>query len=46
MWWNYVGRSRDEVTAAHQDWTARTDRFGSVGSSLDPIDVDPPPWRP
>jgi quercetin 2,3-dioxygenase len=44
MWWNYVARTRDEITAAHAEWTARNDRFGVPPSPLSPIDVDPPPW--
>lgn len=44
MWWNYVARSRDEITAAHRDWTARHERFGAVASPLPPVDVGPPPW--
>ncbi|HEY8524473.1 MAG TPA: pirin family protein [Acidimicrobiales bacterium] len=44
MWWNYVARTRDEITAAHQEWTGRTDRFGTVRSPLPPIDVGLPPW--
>jgi redox-sensitive bicupin YhaK (pirin superfamily) len=44
MWWNYVARSREEVVAAHDEWTARGERFGAVASPLPPIDVDPPPW--
>ena len=46
MWWNYVGRDRAEVSEAHAAWTARDSRFGTVTSSLDPIDVGPPPWSP
>lgn len=45
MWWNYVARTRDEVLDAHDAWRRRDDRFGSVASTLPPIDVDPPPWR-
>jgi redox-sensitive bicupin YhaK (pirin superfamily) len=44
MWWNYVARSRDEITAAHADWTAAADRFGRVDSALPRIDGPPPPW--
>lgn len=44
MWWNYVARTRDEITAAHHDWTAGADRFGHVNSTLARIDVPPPPW--
>jgi quercetin 2,3-dioxygenase len=46
MWWNYVARSRSEVREAHEAWTARDPRFGVVTSSLDPVDVGPPPWSP
>lgn len=44
MWWNYVARTRDEITAAHQDWTAGAERFGRVASPLARIDVPGPPW--
>lgn len=45
MWWNYVGRTRDEVADAHRAWTARdASRFGEVPSPLPRIDTDPPPW--
>lgn len=44
MWWNYVARTRDEIETAHQEWTARGERFASVDSRLDEIDVGPPPW--
>ena len=45
MWWNYVARSTDEVSAAHTAWTAHDDRFGVVASELSRIDVAPPPWE-
>jgi quercetin 2,3-dioxygenase len=44
MWWNYVARARDEISTAHDDWTAGTDRFGRVASPLPRVDVGPPPW--
>lgn len=44
MWWNYVARSREEITEAHRAWTAGSDRFGRVDSRLPRILVDPPPW--
>ena len=44
MWWNYVARTRDEISAAHQDWPGRSDRFPVPPSSLAPIDVGGPPW--
>jgi hypothetical protein len=34
MWWNFVGRSHDEVAAARAEWTAAVEgaatRFGRV----------------
>jgi hypothetical protein len=44
MWWNFVGRSRDEISAAYRDWQAGHDRFGAVDSPLPRIPVDPPAW--
>lgn len=45
MWWNYVGRSRDDIIDAHRAWTEReTSRFGEVPSPLPRIDTGPPPW--
>jgi quercetin 2,3-dioxygenase len=43
MWWNYVARTRSEIASAHQEWTQRSPRFGSVASQLAAIDVAPPP---
>ena len=44
MWWNFVGRTRDEIIAAHTAWTAGEERFGRVDSALPRITVGPPPW--
>jgi quercetin 2,3-dioxygenase len=44
MWWNFVARTRDEITAAHQEWTQGSERFGRVASTLPRLEVDPPPW--
>ncbi|MCW2679714.1 MAG: Pirin family protein [Frankiales bacterium] len=33
MWWNFVGRSREEVAEAGRQWTAADDRFGRVVTS-------------
>jgi hypothetical protein len=30
MWWNFVGRSHDEVVAAQEEWNAHGGRFGYV----------------
>lgn len=44
MWWNFVARSREEITEAYRDWQARTDRFGTVASKLSRIEAPRPPW--
>ena len=47
MWWNFVGRTREEVAAARVDWMARDeDRFGPVGSPLERIPAPEVPWSP
>ena len=30
MWWNFVGRSHDDIVAYRREWQAQDDRFGSV----------------
>jgi redox-sensitive bicupin YhaK (pirin superfamily) len=30
MWWNFVGRSHDEIVEAREAWEARAPRFGEV----------------
>lgn len=30
MWWNFVGRSHDEIVAARDDWESAAPRFGHV----------------
>jgi quercetin 2,3-dioxygenase len=44
MWWNFVGRTRDEIIDARDEWMAAGERFGNVASPLPRIDVEPPPW--
>ncbi len=44
MWWNYVARTRDEITAAHHDWSRATARFGPVASPLARLATPGPPW--
>jgi redox-sensitive bicupin YhaK (pirin superfamily) len=44
MWWNFVGRSRDEITAAYDAWQRQDDRFGRVRSTLPRIPAPPPYW--
>ena len=43
MWWNFVGRSRDEMTEAAADWNSAGARFGETGSSMDRIPAPQPP---
>jgi quercetin 2,3-dioxygenase len=43
MWWNFVGRSHDEIAAARDDWAAGR-RFGTVtGYDGDPLPAPPMP---
>jgi quercetin 2,3-dioxygenase len=44
MWWNFVARDRDEITAAWEAWRDRTDRFGAVPTGLERIEAPVPPW--
>ncbi|WP_394618341.1 pirin family protein [Lentzea sp. JNUCC 0626] len=30
MWWNFVGRTHEEIAAFREEWQAETDRFGRV----------------
>ncbi|MDA1360966.1 bifunctional pirin family protein/GNAT family N-acetyltransferase [Glycomyces luteolus] len=30
MWWNFIGRSHDDIVQAREDWEAGSDRFGTV----------------
>jgi quercetin 2,3-dioxygenase len=45
MWWNFVGRSREELSEAGRQWTAADGRFGRVRSTLDRMEVGRPPWE-
>ena len=45
MWWNFVGRTRDEISEARRQWSDADDRFGSVPSALARIEVGRPPWE-
>jgi redox-sensitive bicupin YhaK (pirin superfamily) len=43
MWWNFVGRSRDEFLTAYDAWSRDDGRFGTVRSELERITTVPPP---
>ncbi|MFE4061773.1 pirin family protein [Streptomyces sp. NPDC059096] len=30
MWWNFVGRSHEDIVRAREDWEASSDRFGAI----------------
>jgi redox-sensitive bicupin YhaK (pirin superfamily) len=49
MWWNFVGRSAEEITEAREDWNC-ADRFGEVhgyaGSRLEAPALPPTPLKP
>jgi redox-sensitive bicupin YhaK (pirin superfamily) len=45
IWWNFVGRTRDEIDTARAAWQAGDeDRFGWVDSHLDRIPAPEVPW--
>lgn len=44
MWWNFVARSHDEITAAYRSWQHQDDRFVSVSTALPRIPAPAPPW--
>jgi quercetin 2,3-dioxygenase len=44
MWWNFVGRHRDELNQAYADWRDHSTRFGPVNSTLDRIEAPRPFW--
>ena len=45
MWWNFVGRNKDELTKATRDWNAGATYLGEVKGALSPRLVAPmPPW--
>lgn len=45
MWWNFVARTTEELTAAWQDWRDGDEaRFAPVPTGLRRIDAPTPPW--
>jgi redox-sensitive bicupin YhaK (pirin superfamily) len=50
MWWNFVGRSHDEVVSYRSAWESRADRFPPVVSATERVMAAPPmpkvPLRP
>lgn len=37
MWWNFIGRSHDEVVAYREEWNSGAERFGAV-EGYEPLD--------
>ncbi len=46
MWWNFVGRSHDEIVAYRQAWQDGADRFGAVTGYQGPVPRLPAPSMP
>jgi redox-sensitive bicupin YhaK (pirin superfamily) len=44
MWWNFVGRTHDEIDRAVAEWNDGSERFGTVDSALDRIRSPVPTW--
>ncbi|MEX2423940.1 MAG: pirin family protein [Acidimicrobiia bacterium] len=45
MWWNFVARTKEEITEAWRAWQEHdTERFDRVPSKLPRIDAPRPPW--
>lgn len=45
MFWNFVGRSREELAEGARSWNADDGRFGAVASPLERIPSPAPWWR-
>jgi quercetin 2,3-dioxygenase len=45
MWWNFVARTRDEISDAYDDWSLDTGRFAPVASRLPRIPTVAPLWH-
>ena len=47
MWWNFIGRTHDDVVAAREAWEAGgSERFGSVPGYVGPVPRIPAPGLP
>ncbi|GGM39098.1 pirin family protein [Microbacterium saperdae] len=44
MWWNFAGRSHDEIAAAREEWEAASARFGTVDGH--DVRIPAPPLPP
>lgn len=46
MWWNFVGRTHDEIVRYRQQWQGHDERFGQVSGYRGAIDRLPAPAMP
>jgi redox-sensitive bicupin YhaK (pirin superfamily) len=46
MWWNFVGRSHDEIAAFRDEWESGSERFGRVEGYRGPVQYLPAPPLP
>ncbi|MBD8505680.1 pirin family protein [Hoyosella sp. G463] len=46
MWWNFVGRTHEEIARFREDWEERSDRFGAVEGYVGKTERIPAPPLP
>nr|WP_179423636.1 pirin family protein [Pedococcus badiiscoriae] len=46
MWWNFVGRSHEDIVQAREDWMAHSERFGEVDGYAGEVTHLPAPVIP
>ena len=46
MWWNFIGRSNDDVVAAREAWEAGRSGSGRCAGYVGPVDRIPAPALP
>lgn len=46
MWWNFVGRTHEEIVEYREAWEAGSERFGRVEGYVGPVDRIPAPPMP
>jgi quercetin 2,3-dioxygenase len=46
MWWNFVGRSHEDIAQARQEWMAHSERFGEVHGYAGEVQRLPAPAIP
>lgn len=46
MWWNFIGRTHEEITAYREEWEAASERFGQVEGYAGRVQRLPAPTLP